>query len=640
MKVVQSDDVRAWVESAGSLAPVLHTLGPQPATTEYLEGNLGVPLHLAFVIERLAAERGAPVAEGALDSIPFYSLCTGLFLPLSGMAPEKVAQLFGIIVPPPLDSQARENLIRRFLDRETGLGLLQKLGCILGQPFRGKKSTFRRDSLVRLTSSVRLARYREMLDRLTMVGDVAVLMAETRPSLREEPALTSAEVLETLRFLPGTRRTLAFDVLRSMLLRCGKLEAYFLARLLLCKAGIEYQGSLIARVLATSFGASEEAVAHAIALTDVFHVAEALQAHGPQGLHSIRLKPLAPVRPALAGGTADEIDKFPVWVERKYDGIRLMLHKSTDALSTVLCGAYTRNRGDWLELVPGLDATIKMIPARDAIVDGELYGTVLSLDGARPATVYEVYAALQGERAQPVHLKFAAFDLLYLNGHDLTSMALAERRARLQALLAPLAAFSLPVPLLVAEGQLASSRDDVNRLFHHFRAQGYEGIIAKDLNGRYLLSERDPAWRKRKPEVTLDLVLLGAVLAVTTKEHAGVFGSYLIGARRPDGSFEDVGDVAGVDRVRDAEIQAEILREGLLTGRRIERPSASGVRPGMELLPHIVVTVRFEGVTRDHATGRLSLRDPKLVVIRADKHAHETDSTTSIEELYLRQRVG
>jgi DNA ligase-1 len=122
------------------------------------------------------------------------------------------------------------------------------------------------------------------------------------------------------------------------------------------------------------------------------------------------------VRPALAAGATGDLKKYPVWVERKYDGIRLMLHKSTDSRGSTLCGAYTRNRGDWLELIPGMDATLKMLPARSAIVDGELYGTVMDLEGARPATVYEVYAALQGEKSVGVSLRFAAFDLIYLNG--------------------------------------------------------------------------------------------------------------------------------------------------------------------------------------------------------------------------------
>ena len=77
---------------------------------------------------------------------------------------------------------------------------------------------------------------------------------------------------------------------------------------------------------------------------------------------------------------------------------------------------------------------------------------------------------------------------------------------------------------------------------------------------------RDPRWRKRKPEVTLDLAIVGATYAVTTKEQAGMFGSYVIAARTSTGGWQTVGDVAGVDRLRDAEIQHEIVRSGLMTG--------------------------------------------------------------------------
>jgi DNA ligase 1 len=643
VKIVQADDVRSWHAATGSLAAITRSIGRKQQGGEYLEQVLGVPHHLRYVAQHLAEERGGPVPEGALDSIPFYSLCRALFLPLSSMAPERAAALFGIRVPPPEATAGREALLARFLGKEIGLSIEAKLGCVLGDPFLGKPSTFRRDSLIRLLLSVQMVTRPHLLDRLAVVGDVAVLFAESRgQTLRSEPPLTAAEVLETLRLLPRTTRNEKFDLLRSLLSRTGRLEAYFLAKLLLRKAGFgfDYQGPLLARSLAERFGAPEEQVAHAAALTDIFHVARVLATEGAAGLRKIQIQPLVPLRPALASGTTDEIKRFPVWVERKYDGIRLMLHRSEDTLGQVLCGAYTRGRHDWLELVLGLDATIKLFPARRFIVDGELFGTTFDLEGSRPASVYELYAALQGDRARPVNLRYAAFDLVYLNGRDLTALPLSERRQLLQTLCAPLAGAPLPVPVALSEGQLAASKEDVNRLYHHFRAQGYEGVITKDLAAPYALAARDPGWLKRKPEVTLDLVLLGAVYAVTTKEHAGLFGSYVIGARRPDGSFEEVGDVAGVDKVRDAEIQGVILRDGLVTGRRIERASSSGVRPGLELRPEIVVTVKFEGIARDLVTGKLALRDPKLAVLRADKPSSEADATGAIEEIYLRQRVG
>ena len=53
-----------------------------------------------------------------------------------------------------------------------------------------------------------------------------------------------------------------------------------------------------------------------------------------------------------------------------------------------------------------------------------------------------------------------------------------------------------------------------------------------------------------------------------------------------------------------------------------------------------MVTVKFEGIVRDQVTGALSLRDPKLAVIRSDKSADEADSVNMLQELYLKQRVG
>jgi DNA ligase-1 len=139
-----------------------------------------------------------------------------------------------------------------------------------------------------------------------------------------------------------------------------------------------------------------------------------------------------------------------------------------------------------------------------------------------------------------------------------------------------------------------------------------------------------------------DNVLLGAIFAVTQKDNVGLFGSYVLGARTTEGGFVDVGDVAGLDRGRDGEIQAEIAREGLLTGRRIERTSAAGKVTGLDLRPHIVVTVRFEGLVKDGAEDEAlpKLRDPKIVAVRADKGPFEADTTRALTELWVRQRMG
>lgn len=634
LKIVRPDDVRAWYADQDLVAPH-RSLGATPVSDETVEELTGLPFHARRVTER-AAREGRSVS---LDSIPFFSLCNAVLLPLSGLAPERVAKVFGFASPAPLNTVGREALLHAFLAKDTGLTPRQKLACVLGDPFCGKNGGLRRDSLLTLLESMALTSRRQLLDRLPGAGDVAVLFAEERRFLHQDPPLTAAEVLETLALLPDEGRNDKLALLRSLLSRMGKLEAYFLARLVLGKAGIgaDYQGPLLARVLAAPYKADPGAVSHAIALTSAFVVARVLEEEGPAGLQKIRLQPLSPVKPALASQGTEARTKWPALVERKYDGIRLMAHKSTDAVGSVLCAAYTRNRHDWLEQINGFAATIRALPCRVAILDGELAGTVADLDGPRPGTVYDVHATIQGSRTPPAALKFVAFDLLWLDGRDLTGLPLRERRRILTLLLAPLAGAMLPVPITVSDGQIANDQADANRLYGYFRAQGYEGIIAKDPEGTYKLGERDSSWTKRKPEVTLDLAILGAVFSVSSKQQQ--FGSYVIGARGKDGGFVDVGDVAGVDREREATIRQEIVQHALLTGKRFDRPSSSGTRPGLELRPEIVVTVRFEGVVRDNVTGELSLRDPKLVAIRSDKSSSETDSVTDIETLYLRQRV-
>jgi DNA ligase 1 len=222
-------------------------------------------------------------------------------------------------------------------------------------------------------------------------------------------------------------------------------------------------------------------------------------------------------------------------------------------------------------------------------------------------------------------------------------LPLFQRRNFLSSTIAPLQNQNTPLQLTLADGQLANSKEEVSRIFHHFRAQGYEGIISKDLGGQYHIAARDPSWVKRKPEITLDLVITGGTIAVTSKENAGMFGSYVISARNTNTAldpFEIVGDVAGLDVVRDRQIQNDVMQRGLLTGRKFERRSASGTRPGWEFLPQLVVTVKFEGIIRDNATGKLSLRDPKIAMIRADKSASEADTTQAIDQLYLNQRLS
>jgi bifunctional non-homologous end joining protein LigD len=93
---------------------------------------------------------------------------------------------------------------------------------------------------------------------------------------------------------------------------------------------------------------------------------------------------------------------------------------------------------------------------------------------------------------------FYAFDLLHLNGEDLTSKSLLERRA-------PLAGVLESSGLLLSQ-ELAGSADDVVR---SVKALGLEGVVAKRRDSIYMPGERSSDWVKLKLELQQEFVIGG-----------------------------------------------------------------------------------------------------------------------------------
>ena len=111
MKLIHTDDVRSWFAQADSLAEPLRAVGAARVDPDYLDAVMGMPPHLSLAVRRLAGDTGVLPAD-ALDSIPFYSLCRGLLLPLSSMQPERAAAIFGLAIEPPPDTAGREKLVQ------------------------------------------------------------------------------------------------------------------------------------------------------------------------------------------------------------------------------------------------------------------------------------------------------------------------------------------------------------------------------------------------------------------------------------------------------------------------------------------------------------------------------------------------
>lgn len=172
--------------------------------------------------------------------------------------------------------------------------------------------------------------------------------------------------------------------------------------------------------------------------------------------------------------------------EVKFDGYRALLLKKGD-----LVRIRSRNDKDLTSSYPAVAKAACRMHATTAVVDGEL----VAVDAAgRPS-----FQALQHRQAHPGHtIVFYAFDLLHLDGVDVTNQPLAERRALLPAVVKGSG-------ILLSEslgGTVAQITDAV-------RALGLEGVIAKRKDSRYAAGERSAAWQKLKLDRQQELVVGG-----------------------------------------------------------------------------------------------------------------------------------
>jgi ATP-dependent DNA ligase len=154
----------------------------------------------------------------------------------------------------------------------------------------------------------------------------------------------------------------------------------------------------------------------------------------------------------------------PDWLhEIKLDGYRM--HARLDAGRVQIL---TRRGNNWTDKYPTIAKSIAGIPAQNAYLDGELCGL---LPDGRTAFNLIQNATDIGEGS----LVFFLFDLLFLDGDDLTALPLVERKAGLESLLK-----SVPDSLRYNDHQIGHGPE-----FHRLACErGVEGVVSKRINGR------------------------------------------------------------------------------------------------------------------------------------------------------------
>jgi len=258
----------------------------------------------------------------------------------------------------------------------------------------------------------------------------------------------------------------------------------------------------------------------------------------------------------------------PEWIiERKLDGIRLLAFKQGSDVRLL-----SRNRLP--QSIPSLVQAITNLPVRDVILDGEV-----TWGG---------------------NVAYHVFDIMWLDGRDVTLLPLDTRRALLSEL-------PLRPPL-----QRVTSLDEA-KPWERACNEGWEGVIAKRRDSQYE-HRRSPHWLKMKCEATQELVVGG----FTDPQGARVgLGALLVGYFEGD-DFVFAGKIGtGFDTKLLLELRArldalEIAKPPFTKAVGLPRLRAHWARPD------IVVQVAFIEWT---VHGKL--RHPRLLGVRTDKPPRE-----------------
>ena len=295
------------------------------------------------------------------------------------------------------------------------------------------------------------------------------------------------------------------------------------------------------------------------------------------------------IQPMLAELTDRPFSRAGWLFEIKWDGFRAVAEVRRDVVRL-----YSRNQADFLEAFPPVVEDLKKI-GFEAAFDGEI--VAVDSEGKSQIRLLRNYRTT-GKGT----LVYYIFDLLHLEGHDLTGLPLVRRRELLRQVLPKLP--HLRVSEAIPEQGEALYTQAVNA--------GLEGVIGKDGSSSYQIGARSRAWLKVKARAKQEFVIGGYT---APRGQPLAFGALLVGtfdgpqlvfAARVGTGFD------GAERNRIKSVLAPLIQDACPFTTLPEVDTTP-----TWVAPQVVCVVNFIEWTEDNF-----LREPVYEAILPDRNPH------------------
>jgi bifunctional non-homologous end joining protein LigD len=326
--------------------------------------------------------------------------------------------------------------------------------------------------------------------------------------------------------------------------------------------------------------------------------------------HLLQKKPMPQKLVPMLATLVDEPFDSKDWIfETKWDGYRAIAECNGGSIEL-----YSRNLSSFTEKYAPITAALKGLKLK-AVLDGE----IVAVD-ERGDTNFQL---LQNWQNTPVRLQFVVFDVLWLEGYDLTQLPLMERKAILHSLLPEGHEVIRYSEHVVGTGK---------GFFEKVRRRGLEGIMAKKADSTYTVGGRTREWVKIKVAQRQEVVIGGYTLPRNSRKF---FGSLLLGVYE-GGELKYVGHTGSGFNVQSLEgiyhqLQPLVAPSSPFSGKAKPNMPATWVKP------ELVCEIKFTEWTKDGMA-----RHPIFMGLRSDKKARDVvkEKVVAMGDVKKRKHTG